>query len=458
MSPSPFAVTSPTDPASYAWEATDEGVAERFGIPIDAGRPLRPQHVARSRRSCSRGSSPTGRFETRCPSTRRATTGASSRPRPQRYGVATDEVVPGAGADEILDMCTKAFLPAGEAAVISVPTYAMYRVVAEQRGARVIAGSAPGPGPGLGDGRPCRPRGGPRGATLVWVCSPNNPTGASGARRRDRGAARRHRRRRGGRRRPAPASSSTRRTASSPASHVIPLRLALSEPGRRPDRVQGVRAGRAARRLRGRRVRDPSPDRPVPAARLHRRRSPRRWSREALRDAGGDAGERGAGAARAAPPRRGAGAQGWRSAAVRHQLHPARPRHGGAVRGGGPRLMGRGLVPRTFGHGHPLAHCLRDHRPRPRRERPPDRGRREITPSCHRRPAHGPRRPRMTTPLGALDVDGRNRATSGSRAAHARPTSASSSPSTGPDEPTSRPGSASTTISWAPSPTTACSI
>jgi len=34
MSPSPFAVTSPTDPASYSWEATDEGVAARFGIPV----------------------------------------------------------------------------------------------------------------------------------------------------------------------------------------------------------------------------------------------------------------------------------------------------------------------------------------------------------------------------------------------------------------------------------------
>ena len=34
MSPSPFAVSSPTDPASYSWEATDEGVAERFGIPV----------------------------------------------------------------------------------------------------------------------------------------------------------------------------------------------------------------------------------------------------------------------------------------------------------------------------------------------------------------------------------------------------------------------------------------
>ena len=35
MSPSPFAVSSPTDPASYSWEATDEGVAERFGIPVE---------------------------------------------------------------------------------------------------------------------------------------------------------------------------------------------------------------------------------------------------------------------------------------------------------------------------------------------------------------------------------------------------------------------------------------
>ena len=50
MSPSPFAVTSPTDPASYSWEATDEAVAERFGIPRRAGAALRPQHVARAAR------------------------------------------------------------------------------------------------------------------------------------------------------------------------------------------------------------------------------------------------------------------------------------------------------------------------------------------------------------------------------------------------------------------------
>ena len=38
-------------------------------------------------------------------------------------------------------------------------------------------------------------------------------------------------------------------------------------------------------------------------------------------------------------------------------------------------LMGRGLVPRTFGHGHPLAHCLRVTVRDPRRERAAHRGR-----------------------------------------------------------------------------------
>ena len=63
MSTSPFAVTSPTDPASYSWEATDEGVAERFGIPVAQvlrfdlnTSPAPPELVARLLRE--------GRFET----------------------------------------------------------------------------------------------------------------------------------------------------------------------------------------------------------------------------------------------------------------------------------------------------------------------------------------------------------------------------------------------------------
>ena len=117
MSPSPFAVTSPTDPASYSWEATDEGVAERFGIPVEQvlrfdlnTSPAPPDLVARLLRE--------GRFETSLseypPGDYRNLVEAAA----SVYGVTTDEIVPGAGADEILDMCTKAFLPAGGAAVI----------------------------------------------------------------------------------------------------------------------------------------------------------------------------------------------------------------------------------------------------------------------------------------------------------------------------------------------------
>ena len=94
-----------------------------------------------------------------------------------RYGVETGEVVPGAGADEILEMCVKAFLAAGQGAVVPVPSYAMYRVVTEQRGGRVI------PVPRLRSRSTASrwtspPSAPPRvEAGLVWVCNPNNPTG-----------------------------------------------------------------------------------------------------------------------------------------------------------------------------------------------------------------------------------------------------------------------------------------
>ena len=73
-------------------------------------------------------------------------------------------------------MCTKAFLPAGEAAVISTPTYAMYRVHAEQRGGRVIAVPRRPANEGWALDVPAVREAG-REARLVWICNPNNPTG-----------------------------------------------------------------------------------------------------------------------------------------------------------------------------------------------------------------------------------------------------------------------------------------
>jgi len=92
-----------------------------------------------------------------------------------RYGVTSEELVVGAGADEILDLVAKAFIPADGRAVVPTPTYAMYRVLTEQRGASVV--SVPRLGAEAGwavDVAAVREAA--AGAAVVWLCSPNNPT------------------------------------------------------------------------------------------------------------------------------------------------------------------------------------------------------------------------------------------------------------------------------------------
>jgi histidinol-phosphate aminotransferase len=175
MSPSPFSVSSPVDPSSYSWEATDDAVAERYGIPVSQvlrfdlnTSPAPPPELARILAE--------GVFETRLseypPGDYRRLVEAAA----AAYDVTFEEVVPGAGADEILDMCTKAFLPAGEFIAIAVPTYPMYRINAEQRGGHVIAVPRLGPDHGWAMDLPAM-REAARRATLLWLCNPNNPTG-----------------------------------------------------------------------------------------------------------------------------------------------------------------------------------------------------------------------------------------------------------------------------------------
>jgi histidinol-phosphate aminotransferase len=175
MSPTPVTTNLPTQPASYSWEATDAEVAARYGVPVDqilrfdlntspAPPPLVGELLA------------AGRFETPLseypPSDYRRLIEVAARV----YDVGTDELLVGAGADEILDLCGKAFLPAGGRAVVPIPTYAMYRVVTEQRGA--IADLIPRLGPESSYALDvAATREAARTADLVWLCSPNNPTG-----------------------------------------------------------------------------------------------------------------------------------------------------------------------------------------------------------------------------------------------------------------------------------------
>jgi histidinol-phosphate aminotransferase len=175
MSPTPVTSNLPTQPASYSWEATDAEVATRFGIPIDQilrfdlNTSPAPPELAMRILAAGRFEAPLSEYP---PSDYARLVQVAARV----YGVGEDELLVGAGADEILDLCGKAFLPPGGRAVVPVPTYAMYRVVTEQRGA--LADLVPRLGADAGYALDlAATREAAREADLVWLCSPNNPTG-----------------------------------------------------------------------------------------------------------------------------------------------------------------------------------------------------------------------------------------------------------------------------------------
>jgi histidinol-phosphate aminotransferase len=174
MSPTPVTFSSPNAPASYSWEATNEEVAARYGVApeaivrFDLNTSAAPPALVRRLLEAGKFDAPVSEYP---PSDYRRLVAAAAR----RYGVATDEIVVGAGADEILDLIAKAFIAPGGRAVIPSPTYAMYRVNTEQRGATVIAVPRRGADEGwaLDD---VAVRAAARDAAVVWLCSPNNPT------------------------------------------------------------------------------------------------------------------------------------------------------------------------------------------------------------------------------------------------------------------------------------------
>ncbi len=69
----------------------------------------------------------------------------------------------------------KSFVPPGGRVVVPVPTYPMYRVVTEQRGATVVPVPRLGDEAGWATDRDAVRRAASD-AAVVWLCSPNNPT------------------------------------------------------------------------------------------------------------------------------------------------------------------------------------------------------------------------------------------------------------------------------------------
>lgn len=174
MSPTPVTFASPTTPNGYVWEATDEEVSGRYGIPIgqvarfDLNTSPAPPELAL--RLLAAGAFDRSISEYPPSDYRRLSAAAAA-----RYGVGVDEMLVGAGADEILDLVAKAFLPPGGSAVVPTPSYAMYHVNTEQRGARVVSVPRRGPDAGFAMDVPAV-RNAAQGSNVIWLCSPNNPT------------------------------------------------------------------------------------------------------------------------------------------------------------------------------------------------------------------------------------------------------------------------------------------
>ena len=86
--------------------------------------------------------------------------------------VPLDWITVGAGADEILDLCAKAYIDPGTPVVLARPTYPMFRILTE------IAGGPIEEVPMI-DLRLDRVNfiARARQARLTWLCNPNNPTG-----------------------------------------------------------------------------------------------------------------------------------------------------------------------------------------------------------------------------------------------------------------------------------------
>ncbi len=145
----------------YVWQPTTDEIAERFGIDRD--------RVVRFDQNTS--PDPTewaAPFVPPVLPNLNEYPAASYRPLREsagRYtGVDPEQVVPGAGVDELIILAARAFLSAGGRARGYTPTYPLYQIATEQQGASFEGLSGPSPESG-------------HGADLTWICVPNNPTG-----------------------------------------------------------------------------------------------------------------------------------------------------------------------------------------------------------------------------------------------------------------------------------------
>ncbi len=94
----------------------------------------------------------------------------------QLYGVTAGRILVGRGSDEAIDVLTRGFCRAGQdAVIICPPTFGMYAIAARIQGARVLSAPLQGVDFAL-DAEAVLDRWTPE-VKLIFLCSPNNPTG-----------------------------------------------------------------------------------------------------------------------------------------------------------------------------------------------------------------------------------------------------------------------------------------
>ncbi len=155
----------------YQWQPSTAEIAARAGIAVeDVVRfdhntsPYRPDWVAGAAADATAFASEYPAADYR--PLREAAAGYA--------GVAPEQVMVGAGADELIILAARAFLAPGGAAVADEPSYSLYRIATLQQGATYETVPRRGPGFELPVGRLTAAA---ERADLVWLCQPHNPTG-----------------------------------------------------------------------------------------------------------------------------------------------------------------------------------------------------------------------------------------------------------------------------------------
>ncbi len=89
-------------------------------------------------------------------------------------GLAPEQIVPGAGADELILLAARAFLGRGTTAAATTPTYPLYEIATIQAGAVFQPVPASSPDFSFPEDAVVRAA---RDSDLVWICAPSNPVG-----------------------------------------------------------------------------------------------------------------------------------------------------------------------------------------------------------------------------------------------------------------------------------------